>query len=212
RFGFSFNGLYGQDAYAYLLHAREWKAFFLGGDIPGGFFWPPNYSILAALLSLLVKSEFYSLQFISVLSMVGLGGMLNRLIKEAYPQTGDTMRIVFVILAFLLSPFMFRLGMQSMSDMLAMFFLTASFYQLWRYFQNGSVHSLLLWSGFSALAITTRYPAVIVLLPAIICRSSTFTSGSIGKVCGWYCGWSYSNFPCHLVENYIGRNGNGSRN
>ncbi|MGB1319088.1 MAG: hypothetical protein ACPG5W_12800, partial [Flavobacteriales bacterium] len=147
RFGFNFNGLYGQDAYAYLLHAREWKAFFLGGETPRTFFWPPNYSIIGALLSLLIKTEFYSLQLVSVFSMMGLAGILNRWIKEAYPEFKARSRIALVSLGFLLSPYMFRLGMQCMSDMLAMVFLTASFYQLWKSLQDDSAKSLLLWSG-----------------------------------------------------------------
>jgi hypothetical protein len=167
RFGFGFNGLYGQDAYAYLLHAREWRDFFLGGEIPGSFFWPPNYSIISALLALLVKTEFYSLQLVSVLSMIGLGWILDSWIKKTHQETDEATRIVFVSIAFLLSPFMFRLGMQSMSDMLAMLFLTASFYYLSLYFQTDRIQSLLCWSAFSALAITTRYPAVVVLMPSI---------------------------------------------
>jgi hypothetical protein len=167
RFGFGFNGLYGQDAYAYLLHAREWRDFFLGGEIPGSFFWPPNYSIISALLALLVKTEFYSLQLVSVLSMIGLGWILDSWIKKTHQETNETTRMAFVSIAFLLSPFMFRLGMQSMSDMLAMLFLTASFYYLSLYFQTDRIQPLLSWAAFSALAITTRYPAIVVLLPTI---------------------------------------------
>lgn len=167
RFVFGFNGLYGQDAYAYLLHAREWKAFFLRSETPGSFFWPPNYSIVSALLALIINTEFYSLQLTSVLSIVGLAGILNAWIKEAYNQVDESVRIGFITLTFLLSPYMLRLGMQSMSDMLAMFLLTASFFQLWKLTKNDLLRDLLLWSVFSALAITTRYPAVIVLLPSI---------------------------------------------
>lgn len=168
RFGFNFNGLYGQDAYAYLLHTREWKAFFLGGDQPGTFFWPPNYSIVSALLALVVKTEFYSLQLISVFSMVGLAGVLNAWFKQAFKQASALIRVSFVSLAFLFSPYLFRLGMQSMSDMLAMFLLTASFYYLWKFQNDRETKHMLLWAGVSGLALTTRYPAIIVLLPSMI--------------------------------------------
>jgi hypothetical protein len=167
RFGFGFNGLYGQDAYAYLLYAREWKSFFLGGETPGSFFWPPNYSIVSALLALFVKTEFYSLQLISLLSMIVIGWLLDRWIRKAY-SVDIELRIVYVSLAFLLSPYMFRLGMQSMSDMFAMMLVLASFYHLWRFIEAGEFRSLLFWSFFSGLAITTRYPTVIVLFPSIV--------------------------------------------
>ena len=166
RFGFDFNGLYGQDAYAYLLHAREWKNFFSGGETPGAFFWPPSYSIVSGMIELIVQSEFYALQLVSVGSLIGLGWITDKWIRNAYP-THENARIGFVTLALLLSPYMFRLGVQAMSDMLAMFLLTASFYHLWIYLNSESQKSLILWSLTSALALTTRYPAVIVLAPTM---------------------------------------------
>lgn len=167
RFGFDFNGLYGQDAYAYLLHAREWKVFFLGGNTPGSFFWPPNYSIVSGFLGIILQSEIYALQLVSVGSLIGTAWIVDKWISRAYHIENHT-RIAFVTLAILLSPYLFRLGQQSMSDMLAMFFLTASFYHLWNYLKTDSIKSLILWSLFSAFAITTRYPAVIILLPALV--------------------------------------------
>jgi hypothetical protein len=167
RFGFDFNGLYGQDAYAYLLHAREWKVFYMGGVAPGSFYWPPNYSIVSGLLALIVGSEFISLQLISVFSMIGIGYTLNSWFRKDYNLEKNT-RIAFVTLAFLLSPYMFRLGQQSISEMFTMLFVMASFYHLRQYLQNEKVRSLLLWSVTAALAITTRYPAVVVLLAPIL--------------------------------------------
>ncbi len=167
RFCFNFNGLYGQDAYAYLLHAREWRSFFLGGATPGAFFWPPNYSIVTAVLGLAIRSEFLAAQLVSLLSVISIAWLLDRWISQAY-QAHENLRIGFVVIAFLASPYMFRLGVQSMSDMLAMAFLTASFYHLWLFLQSNATKAIVLWSVFSALAITTRYPAIVVLFPSIV--------------------------------------------
>ena len=168
RFGFDFNGLYGQDAYTYLLHAREWKEFFLGGEQPGPSFWPPNYSLLSGLLATIVGTEFYSLQLVSLMSFTGVAWIIDRWIQKAFPQVEDWTRVTFVTLAWLLSPYIFRLGMQSMSDMLAMFLVTASFYQLWIYLKQDNLKALIFWSILSALAITSRYPTVVVLVPPML--------------------------------------------
>ncbi|MFT4680519.1 MAG: hypothetical protein ACI9YU_000347 [Flavobacteriales bacterium] len=189
KFGFDFNGLYGQDAYAYLLHSREWKAFFIGGAIPSSFYWPPNYSIVSALLAFIVGTEFVSLQLISVLSMAGLAYVLDSWFRKEYDLEKDT-RIAFITLAFLLSPYMFRLGQQSISEMLTMVFITGSFYHLKQYLQHEKVRSLLLWSVTAALSITTRYPAVIVLIAPILfmgfrlIRKGQFTRLLAGTIVG----------------------------
>lgn len=167
RFGFDFNGLYGQDAYAYLLHTRDWKAFFLGGNIPGPFFWPPNYSIVSGVIALIVQSEFYATQLVSVGSLIGLAWAIDKWIKGALTLS-ENARIAFVSLSILMSPYLLRLGLQSMSDMLAMFLLSSSFYLLWKYLENESTRALSLWSLVTALALTTRYPSIVVLSPAIL--------------------------------------------
>lgn len=166
RFVFDFNGLYGQDSYAYLLHAREWKTFILEGNKPDAFFWPPNYSIVTALLSFVLSNDFLAAQLVSVLSFIGVGFVLDKWVKEQN-QTTETVRIAFVTLGWFLSPYIFRLGMQSMSDMFAMLFLTLSFYFLWRLSERKNEGSLILFALAAATCITTRYPAVIVLLPAV---------------------------------------------
>ena len=167
RFLLDFNGLYGQDSYAYVLHAREWNSFFRGAGQPGPFFWPPNYSLVSGLVAFLFGSEIVAAQLVSVFSTIGIAWLLDKWLSKAYDVQVRS-RIAFVSLAFLFSPYMFRLGMQSMSDTLGMFLLVAAFYQLWKFLRSNDLQSMLSWAVFSSLAITTRYPSVVVLLPVIL--------------------------------------------
>lgn len=175
RYMFGFDGLYGQDAYAYLLHAREWRSFLLGGVLPGYFFWPPNYSIIGGVLAITFDSEFVSLQLISVLSLMGSGYFADRIIRET-TELNEGVRLAFVTLGLLLSPYIFRLGMQGMSDMMTMCFLLGSFWFFHRTITNSGTNSMIGFSIFTALALTSRYPSIVVLIIPIIVTGYTLLS------------------------------------
>lgn len=65
----SFDGLYGQDPYAYLAYAigplRDWLA---GGGALPGFHWPPGYPLLVALASVVVGSSARAGQLVALLA------------------------------------------------------------------------------------------------------------------------------------------------
>jgi len=72
NFAFSFNGLYGQDAFEYFRYTKELRTYWLGGSKPETFFWPEFFPLLGSLLSLIVSNVVLSLQLVSLLSFFGI--------------------------------------------------------------------------------------------------------------------------------------------
>jgi len=167
RYGFGFTGAFGQDAYAYLLYGREMTDLILNATPSGYFFWPANYPLLIGLLAIVLKSHFLAGQLISVASFSGVAYFIHRLLRRVF-NLSESMAIGYVMLTFLFSPYMFRLSSQIMSDMLAMFLITGSFYYLIIFGREKNVRTGILWTIFTGLATTTRYPSgVVLLLPSI---------------------------------------------
>ena len=62
-----FDGLYGQDPFAYLDYAAAFKAALAQGQWPPPFFWPIGYPMLIAVFSIFVPAAFAA-QMVSVFS------------------------------------------------------------------------------------------------------------------------------------------------
>ncbi|MBK7438844.1 MAG: hypothetical protein IPI77_19355 [Saprospiraceae bacterium] len=77
-----FDGMAGQDGYAYVDYAIAIKRWLTFGESPGHFFWPPGYSLLGACLGLFIYSVPLSMQLISCLSLSLLLITINALLKN----------------------------------------------------------------------------------------------------------------------------------
>lgn len=162
-----FNGLYGQDSYEYLRFTKALVLFYKSGISPGGFFWPLLYPITGSVLSFVFGATF-SLQLISIFSLVGSAVFLEKINRLLYPEKAGQGK-VYVFLAFMLSPYILRASLVVMSDMLCVFMITGAWYCLFKYRSLPSNKYLIWFSAFAVAAITTRYAAIVVLfIPLVV--------------------------------------------
>ena len=169
-----FNGLYGQDSYEYLRYSRRLTEFFISGKSPGDYFWPVNFPLLGAILSLIIGNNIIALQLISMLSFVFTAFYSLRLIQLIYSSNKEDV-IYYLSLFLILSPFLFRTAFLVMSDILALFLSTAAIYYIVKY-QRGCVRTdFLIAIFFATSAVMTRYAAAVVLfIPGIYNDIRTF--------------------------------------
>jgi len=187
-----FDGLYGQDAYAYFAHAVElyqhgsmfhhwqWEA------EPRLLFWPLGYPALVALFFAFTGVSAQAAQLVSIVAQAVTAGLTAALVSRMYPYSNsksflssETSQAQALILqksaslfaggAVALSPLGRQAGLTIMADALT---LTLTTLALWlvvegRIRQNG------LWLAGAGLALaaaaSTRYAALTVLPALLIC-------------------------------------------
>ena len=160
---FGFDGLYGQDAYEYLRYSDELVAFIQTGQSTGYFFWPVYYPLFGVLVNFFTNDIGIALQLVSVFSWSISTIYLHKTIQLLYPENKSS--FLFLLLCFLLSPMVVRMGTLVMSDTLATcLILSSSFYAL-RYFKHQFVKNLYLFSVLGGVAMLTRYASFVVLFP-----------------------------------------------
>lgn len=166
RWGFGFDGVFGQDAFEYARYASAWLNFMREGIDPGDYFWPMIYPLLGAVLAYITFLPIsFCLQFLSTFSLGTIAYLLHRRVEAKRPQViSETVVYAIVILATFLSPYMFRAGMIVMTDMLAALFVLLTFtcYDWWLKTSKNSFITLMLFSA--ALATMTRYGSFILIV------------------------------------------------
>jgi len=166
--------LFSQDSYEYLRFSRRLAEFFITGRNPGDYFWPVNFPLLGAILSLIIKSNIFSLQLVSILSFVFAAFYTVKLISLLYPDSGKE-SYLYLTLFLCLSPFFFRGAFLVMSDMLAVFLTTAAIFHFLKYHRSLSRSDFFLTIFFAASAAMTRYASAVVLtLPGVLLAISFF--------------------------------------
>lgn len=156
-----FNGLYGQDSYEYLRFTKALVVFYKSGISPGSFFWPLLYPITGSVLSFVFGATF-SLQLISICSLIGSAVFLEKINRLLYPEKAGFGKM-YVFLAFMLSPYILRASLVIMSDMLCVFMVTGAWYCLFKYRSLPRGKYLIWFSAFAVAAIATRYAAMVIL-------------------------------------------------
>jgi hypothetical protein len=111
-----FDGLYGQDAHEYLRYATALRNWLLVGVDPGYSPWPPAFPMSAALLSLTGISVAMSTQMVSFLSWLAAYWFGALALERLHPGRSAA---AYWAGPFALSPFLMRIALSSMSDMLA---------------------------------------------------------------------------------------------
>jgi 4-amino-4-deoxy-L-arabinose transferase-like glycosyltransferase len=173
RIIFDFNGLYGQDSYEYLRYSRRLTELLTTGMPPGDYFWPVNFPLLGAILSLVIRDNIFALQLISMLSFILTAFYTLWLIQLIYPNAGKVADL-YLLLFLILSPLLFQSAFLVMSDMLAVFFTTAAIFHVLKFRHKNNRTDFFLAIFFSVSAIMTRYAAAVVLLIPGILLITTF--------------------------------------
>ena len=162
-----FDGMVGQDGYAYVDYARKIRQWWQGGIHPGDFFWPPGYPILGALFSFSGLSVPLCMQVISCLSLSGTLIFTGWLIKSYYPQHEHKGLYSYLVLFGLFAPYFFRNGMVTTSDMTACLMVSMCLYYGNLYVQNYKWTHLMALAFAISIGTLVRYPVAVVLAPLV---------------------------------------------
>lgn len=162
-----FDGMVGQDGYAYVDYARNIRQWLLGGVHPGDFFWPPGYPLLGALISFLGLSVPFSMQLVSCLSLSGTLIFTGRLIKCYFPLHEKKNLYNYLFLFGLFAPYFFRNGMVTTSDMTACLMVSLSLYYGYRYMQHYKWIDLMVVAFVVSFGLLVRYPVAVLLAPVV---------------------------------------------
>ena len=115
----------------------------------------------------------FAMQFVSMISMLIAAYLLVKIIKLITIEAKHAH--VFVLLFFVLSPYILRFSLIAMSDMFCIAMWLFTFYYSLRFEQKTKLKYLLLSSFFAGITLMTRYPSIVLLLlPAFICLKTVF--------------------------------------
>lgn len=160
---FDFDGLYGQDAYAYLNYARGplTDRLFDPGRLPP-FFWPPGYPLLVALLALWL-GPIRAAPLVSLVAGALVPPLTVLLGHALWPARRRIGWIAGGIAA--LVPQLWQSSAVAMADTTALAAATLGAIALARYARVGGGRRLALGAGALAFAMLTRVAYVVVALP-----------------------------------------------
>lgn len=167
RLGFAwftqFDGLYGQDSFAYFNYSLSLRAALAAGQPPPPFFWPIGYPALTALATLITGPQASAGQFISLLAGAAIAPLVYWMVREYRPQAS-----VGAIVAGLLTAVAAQLLLSSLSimaDTSALFWGTLSALCMIRYGQRLSWKWLVLAAVTLAFAVLTRWVYALLVFP-----------------------------------------------
>lgn len=160
---FGFDGMSGQDPYAYASFSNNMLSFFAREEALEPFYWPQLYPFLGTVFSLGVFKVEWVLQFISMFSLLGSGYRLMQVVALKFTPNKTAQIIVFFL--FVLTPYTLRQGLLTMSDSLNLFLLLSSLYYLLKYENTETFKSILLSFILLGLAFNTRFVSLIFALP-----------------------------------------------
>lgn len=160
-----FDGLYGQDAHEYLRYATALRNWLTTGADPGFSRWPPAFPLSAAVLSLggiPVAAATQAVSFLAWLAAFWFGAAAVERLHEGRNAAA------YWALCFALSPFLMRVALSSMSDMLAIAFECASIAFALRWLADRRPRHVAVAALCLACGAATRFSVPIVLgLPAL---------------------------------------------
>ena len=166
-----FDGLYGQDSFAYynfaidgirpnLLRIDQWPAFF----------WPPGYSFFAALTSIIVGKQPLAGQLVSIISGATIPIFTALFAREVWPSTGRNKWHVPLIAGLLAagSGQLWQSSLVVMSDAVSLAFGTFSMWMVARYGKQQTAPRLWLATAAMSLAVLSRWAYPLVAIPCTI--------------------------------------------
>jgi len=158
-----FDGLYGQDAYAYFDQAVALRAALLQGiPVPPGFHWPQGYPALVTLMSLAVGGGPAAAQMVSLLMGSLVPPMTFLVGRRLLPSGNDGAAVLAAILMAIGSQSNLS-SIVSMSDASAMALILLSMYTVLEFSDAPRRRSVLVLAtllGFAAVA--TRWASILV--------------------------------------------------
>jgi 4-amino-4-deoxy-L-arabinose transferase-like glycosyltransferase len=176
-----FDGLYGQDSFAYFYYALSLREAVGAGELPPPFFWPLGYPALVALATLLTGPQPFAAQLVSLLTGAAVTPLVYLIVVECHsycvvrsayedltthyaPRTTT----VGAVIAGLLTAVAAQLTLYSlvaMSDAVGLFWATLSAWLLLRYLTRWQTRWLVVTAVTLTLAIMTRWVYGLLVVP-----------------------------------------------
>jgi O-antigen/teichoic acid export membrane protein/4-amino-4-deoxy-L-arabinose transferase-like glycosyltransferase len=160
----SFDGLYGQDAYAYFHYANELLSAVARGEWPPPFWWPLGYPVLLALASLVGGATAGAAQAATLLSGAAVAPVVYLAGRDLSPGRAG---IICGLVAGALCAVSGQLAQSSvviMADAPAVLWAALATWLLLRYRRTSRLSTLALAGFFAALAVVTRWQHLALLL------------------------------------------------
>jgi 4-amino-4-deoxy-L-arabinose transferase-like glycosyltransferase len=161
-----FDGLYGQDSFAYFNYALVLREAIGAGNLLPPFFWPIGYPALVALATLITGPQPFAGQLVSLLAGAAIAPMVYLIVLE-YSRTHSRTR-PGALIAGMLAAVAAQLLLSSLSimaDTAALFWGTFSALCMIRYERHLSLKWLALAALTLAFAILTRWVYALLALP-----------------------------------------------
>ncbi len=152
-----FDGLYGQDAYAYYDYARQMYSALSHAQLPPPFWWPLGYPALLNLSFLLLGVSVRAAQAITLASGAAIAPLTYFLAREAVGARRGQVAGLVAGLILALSGQAVQSSVVIMSDAPALMWATLSAWLLLRYRRTDSFGTVALSGVAMALAVITRW-------------------------------------------------------
>ncbi len=157
----NFDGLYGQDPYAYFDYSRQITRLFTAGVPLGRFYYPLGFPLLGAL-----GAPLLTVAICGAISCV-LCGMIAWEIAEhlKFPTLARTMTVIIAWMILTAMPQHIQSSAVIMSDVPALMWVLLSIWAMLRYERNQRIAWIMLAAFAGALAAMTRFQYALIVLP-----------------------------------------------
>ncbi len=158
-----FDGLYGQDAFAYFYYALDLRAATAAGQSPPPFAWPIGYPMLVALAVSMIGSQASAGQIVSLLTGAAIAPLVYLLVLAVRPQAYLGGMVAGALTAVAAELTLYSLA--AMSDAAGLFWATLSAWLLLRYLSRWQMGWLAAAAAALSLAIMTRWVYGLLIIP-----------------------------------------------
>ncbi len=157
-----FDGLYGQDPYAYYDFAQELRGAFNGGQSPGSFFWPLGYPLLLTAAFSVLGTKAETGQLVSILLGASLAPGVYILARQM--SSGFLGAVAAGVLMAVCGQAL-QSSLVIMADIPALAWALLSAISLWVYLRGRSRCWLVMAAMLLALASITRWLYLVLVVP-----------------------------------------------
>jgi len=160
---FQFDGLYGQDSFAYYGYAISLRQALLAGHLPPPFFWPIGYPTLIVMITAVIGITPAAGQLVSIVAGASIAPLVYFIVREYEPKA-----IIGGVVAGMLAALAAQLLLSSistMSDTASLFWATLSAWMMIKYLKNLQLRYLAISTIAFAFAILTRWVYGLLVIP-----------------------------------------------
>jgi len=168
---FKFDGLYGQDAYAYLEFSKKFYEALTQFQIPPNFYWPVGFYLFTSVITIFTAGNVdLAGLLVSLNSGSFCAGFVYLLAYEIFHNLNESERNKLALYAGLitaLSPILVKQSIVIMSDSLGLMFAVWGMWQFVKYFKTGKLKNIIPAFIMFSFAVMTRYAFALLQVPVL---------------------------------------------